>query len=602
MTSIRTRQRQPKPNPTLPFQRPPPDLPPEIWLLILRLTSSSTSTSPLSTPSYCGSSHTVSFLDFPHPHSHLAYRLAQYQRVMQQRLLFTQVCKAWHSYAQELLFEFVWISNGSQAQALAGILASTPTKGIYILRLHIETPTLGRCCPDDILTILEHTPRLVVYSDYRSIRRYAPTNTNPPQLLDALAHPNAGTSLRRLSWTNYSTREGDGEDNVSFCLRMSPLLENAGIAANLEFLELTFCSTHLRSMYPSSSTLLYSKDRSPCPGSTIVLTPAQPTLCLPSLRSLKITLDNATFLVLATWHMPLLVHLSVLSSDYSYSLAPHSYSTSGFARFFEAHGGKLTQLELGHSSATIEEHYLTDPAPGSRNGEDTPGGLARWCPNLIQFICSADAEWNWQSPDLIAPHVLLPSHPALQFIGIRDLDKRLQDDMDLARGGEGQEFFMLLEQMGSLLRKEAFPMLRYIRDMSWRSDLMRKGVRFDGVATISERRPGSSSSVFPGTFNFGTSLFSSATSPSLTSSNNSQSGAQVASWPTSTLPYQKYKRSKHKQQPRSELSPETKKIMRFWKAVLQRCEGDVRIQNWRGKDLQMQDLRRVEAGEVGGEP
>jgi len=155
---------------------------------------------------------------------------------------------------------------------------------------------------------------------------------------------------------------------------------------------------------------------------------------------------------------------------------------------------------------------------------------------------------------------------------------------------------MLLEQMGSLLRKEAFPMLGYIRDMSWRSDLMRKGVRSNPNIKISERRPESSSSVFSGTLNFGTSLFVSATVLGPTSRNGSQSSAHIASWPTSTLPSQKYKRSKYKHQPPPELSPETKKILRFWKAVLQRCEGDVQIQNWCGKDLRMQDLLRVEAG------
>ena len=299
---------------------------------------------------------------------------------------------------------------------------------------------------------------------------------------------------------------------------MSPVLASAGIAANLEFLELTFCSTHLQSMYPTRThTTAASSSKLDRPNPTS----SQPTsgpimLVLPALRSLKVTLDNATFLVLATWDIPLLAHLSVLSSDFSYSLHPSSgTSPSGFAQFFITHGAKLTQLELGHSSATIEEHYLTTTAPAAAAGLSARainqaselGGLANWCPNLEQFICSADAEWNWQNPDWIAPHVLLPSHPTIQLIGIRDLDKRLKDDMELAlalgRGeeeGQGREFFMLLEQIGSIVRQEAFPSLRYIRDMSWESDLMRKGRAFwnDEVTTltdaISPRRPGSSSS------------------------------------------------------------------------------------------------------------
>ena len=94
--------------------------------------------------------------------------------------------------------------------------------------------------------------------------------------------------------------------------------------------------------------------------------------------------------------------------------------------------------------------------------------LAEWCPNLEEFISSVDAEWNWQSPDWIAPYVLLPTH---------------RDDLDAAEGrrlwdreeeGEEDPLFMLLQQFGSLLRSEEFPSLLYVRDMSGVSGYMRR--------------------------------------------------------------------------------------------------------------------------------
>ncbi|KAF8060696.1 hypothetical protein FPV67DRAFT_1564063 [Lyophyllum atratum] len=470
-------------------QRNLPYLPPELWILIFRYATSSCSTQECF-------SRTVSFLSLAHSHSHLQHRLSHYRAVMRRKAAMTLVCKDWYTFAQEVLFEFVWISRASEARALAAILERDgpgASNGQYIRRLHIETPSLERCCPVDLRTILDCAPRLVVYSDYRSVRRniYEEScnpRSSPQQLLSALAHPN--NSLRRLSWTNY--------DDVSFHLHMSPMLETT--ATNLEFLELNFCSSHLHSMSSSSPSL--------CPEAI--------TLTLPALRSLKVTLDNATFAVLSSWSMPSLQNLSVLSADFS-------YASSGFSQFFMVHGPKLTQLELGHSSSTIEEHYLTalpsttGPHPqGSTSSPSIP--LAAWCPNLVEFICSADAEWNWQHPDWIAPHVLLPTHPTLQFIGIRDLDKRIRDDMTMQQAGE-EPFFMLLEQVGSLLRRDFFPALLYIRDMSWESDLMRRGVG----------------------------------------------------------------------------------VLRFWQCVLERCRaGGVWMEDFKGVNVTMRDLRRAEAGKGGG--
>ncbi|KAG6816568.1 hypothetical protein H0H87_004928 [Tephrocybe sp. NHM501043] len=466
------------------------------------------------------SPRTVSFLSLTHSHCHLYQRLAYYRTTMHTKTVLTLVCKDWHAYAQDVLYEFVWISRATEARALARTLTGTGS-GKFIKHLHIETPTLERCDPADLRTILECAPGLEVYSDYRSVRRNiynekCDSRSSPRELLSVLAHPN--NSLRRLSWTNY--------DDISFHLHMSPMLETT--AANLEFLELTFCSTHLHALASSSSVdcLLY--------------TPDNITLTLPALRSLKVTLDNATFAVLATWTMPSLRNISVLSADFS-------YASSGFSHFFRVHGPKLNQLELGHSSSTIEEHYLTSPQPVSTNGSQPFSiPLAAWCPNLIEFICSADAEWNWQHPDWIAPHVLLPTHPSIQLIGIRDIDKRLREDS----GAQSQQYFGLLEQMGSLLQRDAFPALRFIRDMSWESDKMRRGV----YASESTARLG----------RFG----------------------MIG------------KKRRHAfEEEKLVVSRETVQVLRFWECVLVRCRAaGVWLEDYTGVNVTLRDLRRAEAG------
>ncbi|KAJ6514247.1 hypothetical protein C8R47DRAFT_1282084 [Mycena vitilis] len=188
------------------------------------------------------------------------------------------------------------------------------------------------------------------------------------------------------------------------------------------------------------------------------------------------------FAVLSTWELPALRNLSVLSADFS-------YAGEGLKVFFEVHGGRLRQLELGHSSAHIEEHYLTAPPPApAANGGTATGGirglsLATWCPHLEEFLCSADAAWDWQHPDWIAPHLLLPAHPTVSLIGIRGIDTRISEDYgdhndnDDAPGGNGNPestFFGLRAQFESLLQREAFPRLRYVRDLSEGSDAMRR--------------------------------------------------------------------------------------------------------------------------------
>ena len=346
----------------------------------------------------------------------------------------------------------MWIRRAGQAKALArtlltqNIVDGKVPSGLYIRRLHMDTKVLERCAVADIRTILDYAPNLVMYSDFHSVRRHrydeAPDpRCTPEQMFETLAHPK--NQLKRLSWTNYN-------DDSPFPFHISPVLQRA--SSSLEYLELSSSNFY----FPPTEDLN-------------ALLPSM-VVTLPALRSLKVTLDNVTFAVLASWEMPLLANLSVLSTDFS-------YAGSGFAQFFAAHGAKLHQLELGHSSSLVEEHYL----PTSTPRLSIP--LAQWCPNLAEFICSADADWNWQTPDWIAPHILLPTHPHLRMIGIRDMDRRLQFDAEGPLAGDTYNdapFFPLVEQMASLLRKDAFPKLQFVRDLSRESHAMRNVGRVEG--------------------------------------------------------------------------------------------------------------------------
>ncbi|KXN83437.1 hypothetical protein AN958_01451 [Leucoagaricus sp. SymC.cos] len=435
-----------------------PYLPPEIWMHILRFAAEDQFAGP-----HGHLDASVSFLDTSSSHSDLLRRLTAYRLSLHCRAVLSRVCRAWHAMAQELLYEFVWVSRARQAKALAGTIARNKELGATIRRLHIETPTLERCDPSDLRTIIDNSPRLAAYSDYRSIRRQP--HSSPDHLLSSLARP--GNKLKRLSWTNYDYDRRDQSGCISFFLRLSPALGMA--ASDLDYLELSLCATDLVSPnFPS----IFPNTAISGPG---------PVVHLPALRTLKLTLDNIAFSVLSQWSMPALRNISVLSTDFS-------YTGDGFAKFFQVHGHNIVQLELGHSTGAIEEHYLTTPPPHHHQSPviTNPSlNLADWCPNLREFICSADAEWNWQSPDWIAPHILLPAHPNVQLIGIRDMNKRLLDDLDLylnRHSGRSLSlppnhrgpFFRLAEQLGSLLRSDAFPNLRVVRDMSWESALMRR--------------------------------------------------------------------------------------------------------------------------------
>ncbi|KAF5335500.1 hypothetical protein D9611_012208 [Ephemerocybe angulata] len=447
----------------------------------------------------------------------------------------------------------------------------TRSVGRHIRRIHIETPPRELCSPQDIIRLVELSPGLVIFSDFQSIRRNpnfhifstpspeSASNDSSPsptpststhivslrdsdcrqaadhRVLSALLDPpHRDTGLRRLSWTNYDYENGDYEAGMRYYLRVfGPKIERA--QDRLEFLELTLSkssvggsffdtflnapptinphtlttlNTSLSSTTVTTSTSTSTSSLSPSLSdkpstSTLDLLAAAP-LHLPALRSLKVTLDNVTFAVLASWDMPVLQNLSVISADFS-------YAGDGFAQFFISHGEKIVQLELGHSSGEVEEFWLAGgpgAAPGANDGTNLPA-IATWLPNLKQLIVSADAEWDWQNPNVIAPHVLIPSHPTLDFIGIRDLQRRIYEGLErveardadrLARGGkpdalpppdappvEGFDpWFALIAQFSGLAQREAFPKLKYIRDLSWESGAMRN----DGKVRVSDERLG----------------------------------------------------------------------------------------------------------------
>ncbi|EIM79869.1 uncharacterized protein STEHIDRAFT_135615 [Stereum hirsutum FP-91666 SS1] len=417
-------------------------LPPELWIQIIREAT-------FMTPDPLSTAEDLSFLESS------SLQLSSYYAAMRFKTNVSLVSKRWNAFVKVFLFEFVWISRAQQAKALAHTLlmefveGRSAASGRFIRRLHIDTPVLERCSPQDLHTILEYSPQLTIYTDNQSIQRnrcdaLPDPRCSPEKLLSLLTHPNS--ELRRLSWTSY--------DDVPFHLRMSPLQSMPTM--RLEYLELSSCSPNFHALFSDSL-----ESTSPS---------AAMSVHLPALRSLKVSLDNGMFAVLASWSMPHLRNLSVVSADFSYTGA-------GFYRFFAAHGKFLRQLELGHSSSLIEEHYLTAPHYPRHTTENRSLSLARWCPNLRELICSADAEWHWESPDWIAPHVLLPSHPRLEMIAIRDIDARIISALDMTSNAPSTDdtaFFPLLQQMSSILGPEAFPSLKYLRDLSVESNSMRR--------------------------------------------------------------------------------------------------------------------------------
>ncbi|KIY61040.1 hypothetical protein CYLTODRAFT_333105, partial [Cylindrobasidium torrendii FP15055 ss-10] len=382
-------------------------LPPEIWILVLRFAT-------LSNSNPVDAARAVSFLDPPHS---FQLRLAAYHTSMRQKLCLALVCRQWHSWTSEFLYEYVWISRSQHAAKLERTMSSSGLYGQWIRRVHVESQSpFDKCNPADLRTILDHAPNLEIYSDHRSIRLSVMSINKPSVKLDEEKKckpddlfnflPN---KLRKLSWTTYE------------CMPSFAVLEH------LTFLELHF---HV-------------------PVDAMNARPTLPNqaLSLPHLQSLQTSLNAKDFSLLASWDLPALRNLS-LQSDIT-------YSSPSFMDFFVAHGKNIIQLELGHSSSSIlDQHYITPVADNSARHID----LAALVPNLREFICSADVEWNWGVSDWLVLCELLPAHPTVRLIGIRGIV--LGDE-----AGDRGSRFVLLEQMRGLLRPEAFPNLRYVRDM-----------------------------------------------------------------------------------------------------------------------------------------
>jgi len=234
-------------------------------------------------------------------------------------------------------------------------------------------------------------------------------------------------------------------------------------------------------------------------------------------------------------------------------------------------------------------------------------------PHLKHFICSTNAsEWHWETPDWIAPHVLMPEHFGVERIGVWGLEGKVvrggggdfdgagvtlgigrrrrrrttsrwsHDDMSSTQGEdeddnqqhllEEQPFFMLQEQFGSLLRREAFPSLVCIRDMSWESDLIRKSV---GIGC--SREPESSTVGLASTFSAKKKQkglktlagFKESVASCFTRSNSS-----FSSTPTSATQVQMP----------FESQTQSYKIRKFWLGVLERCDRrGVYLEDWMGR-------------------
>ncbi|TRM55505.1 hypothetical protein BD626DRAFT_577445 [Schizophyllum amplum] len=400
--------------------------------------------------------------------------------------------RRFNSIASQHLFHTIYISHKEQARLLARRLESQDPQdniGVHIRVIRIapvpstrapppgfdpelyssggQTPAQGgydtpipsvfdRVDARDIRTILCYAPNLEVFEDHAGVRYSlfdAAGQCTPDAVLDILA----SRQLTRLAWTTYAHP-----------MPLAPALVK--MSTTLRWLELQCLENEDADEFGTPE-----QDVSAMNGGM-----EADAVCLAELQTLKLTLSNPTLMLLAAWRLPKLRNLSILASDFA-------YAGQGFGAFFESHGSCIRQLELGHSSATIEEYWLSRGLEAGAPGgilRGREGLLAAWCPNLKEFICSADAEWNWHDPDRIRPHTLLKSHPTLLFIGVRDIEKRLRDDLELARarrrgrqghnahsyadqtGNDGEVvFFRLLEQMQSLLRRSDFPAVKFVRDM-----------------------------------------------------------------------------------------------------------------------------------------
>jgi hypothetical protein len=117
----------------------------------------------------------------------------------------------------------------------------------------------------------------------------------------------------------------------------------------------------------------------------------------------------------------------------------------GFKRFIVAHGSN-TQLGLRPLSQCLPSYHHVLDEQVSRTA------MATWCPNLTEFICTADEDRN-EAEFIWTPHALLPAQPNIKIISIQNLDQRIVESI------EAEKFRWLVE-------KESFPSLRTVEGLS----------------------------------------------------------------------------------------------------------------------------------------
>jgi hypothetical protein len=337
------------------------------------------------------------------------------------------------------------------------------------------------------------------------------------------------------------------------------------------------------------------------------------SLTLPLLHSLRIPLTSPTLLVVATWSLPSLQSLSLVSIDFT------GWRRMGFKKFMEVHGGGLISFEIvGGGESGEEEGWITEREDvighptSSVHHQQQNLHLPSTSPHLKYFICSSNAsEWNWETPDWIAPHVLMPEHFGVERIGVWGLEGKVvrgdydgmgttlgigrrrrtistwstsrwsrhsTEDDDEEHLLEEQPFFMLQEQFGSLLRREAFPSLVCIRDMSWESDLIRKSVGI-GCSSEPEPKPSTADPTTPTPSTKrkqkGLKTLKETVASRFTRSNlSSSTSSSVPSSPISAA------------QSQTQFEPQSQsyKIRKFWLGVLERCERrGVYLEDWMGR-------------------
>ena len=663
-------------------------------------------------------------------------RLKNYASQLKWKASLTRVCKEWNVWGQQFLWEDIWIASAKDGKVLVEIVCEKDGQGhgkgmshcleslsvdakvakgkvgfglfkslrdrsdskpyaaththihpqpiflspswrknvaSYIKKLHIETPSMDKCSPSDLISILERCERLEVFIDLRSVRsgfgfvdvgrvrvggalessqmgagkentpgRSIPerhlfpqpsvTSTSDP-ILQVLLHPTSQRkqTLKHLTFTHYKHEPDDFQGGVWFWEdvigRALNAIEDNGLATTLESLEVVLSTRGVGMDYgyryargnPGSSLstgpnrrfearLLTSLDFDINPTHNL------PVLTLPSLHSLRIPLTSPTLLVLATWFLPSLQSLSVVSIDFT------GWRRKGFKNFMEVHGGGLTRFEIvGGGESGEEEGWITEREDGigysmSNVHHQQSLHLPSASPHLKHFICSTNAsEWNWETPDWIAPHVLMPEHFGVERIGVWGLEGKVvrggggdfdgagvtlgighrrrrrttsrwsHDDMPSTQDEdeednqqhllEEQPFFMLQEQFGSLLRREAFPSLVCIRDMSWESDLIRKSVGIGcsrepesstvGLAsTPSAEKKQKGLKTWAGFKESVASCFTRSHSSSSTSSSTPVTQGQI--------PF--------------ESQTQSYKIRKFWLGVLERCDRrGVYLEDWMGR-------------------